>query len=270
MIINATTTTTILLSVLLFSCQSFSMNKMRKALTINSSKMSLPLRTLSSQHTLYTTNDGPAWHLPKNQELAKGQYAIYPGLFYDDSSSDEDIAELAREYGFVYLIHETDCASLEKILESKLSVSAANAGNFHATYLELVHHTTPLIKGYRALCALYFDLDLLNSRNDYHVTNGWAYGQYYEPKPKSSLLSARPHELKKLREVMQYASNEDIRKVTRNNSEVVFQNDVDMNHLRIIALNASMPQEKRDKLRANFENEKVAVIEWGSDLLTSK
>jgi hypothetical protein len=178
---------------------------------------------------------------------------IFPfGVADAASSSDEEsvsvenkrsIAAFARSYGFEYLVHQTQCSNLPIILEFGKLLPGIETKTIGLSglpkkevYLSLGHvNDDPLAKNYRS-CILFFDLDLLDQRNDFHITNHQAYGQYLHINDVfnddiiiDAHFSARANELNKLKSVLKSLGVK--KKIYRTEGEVVLTGAVELDKL---------------------------------------
>lgn len=162
-----------------------------------------------------------------------------------DVQNDQRPSSIARSRGFTYLKHTTDCSNVRDIIESGNLVSgqSINKTNYprfttSRVFLDLVHEDdrTAVAKNY-VHCVLYFSLDLLDHRQDYHITNGWVYGEYFsgsvdpERYIHSTSVSARPDEIKKIKHVLDVIVSKTQDAHSDSDSEIVFKDPIDFKYL---------------------------------------
>lgn len=181
---------------------------------------------------------------------AAGKFAESFGFYREPQSTQ--ISELIRSYGFTHLQHVTPCSNIHSIIKSQklLSSQFTKKWNYKKVVTQPHSHVfLSLVKENAkpsGMCALYFNLNLLDERQDYHLSYGWPFGKYvwhwndyiYGPQGKGS---AKPNELHRFTTILEQISvlevdNELSSDHSRGTNEVVFKTEVDLNHLAMIEL----------------------------------
>lgn len=195
----------------------------------------------------------------------------------EEGAQDKGLAALARKHGFIYLKHMTSVDRLKEILDSKMLLSAKETGHedngpLGEVYMALEPINMNRMEDYIP-CILFFSLNLLDERADYHVTNGWVYGRYFNPDPSHSLLSARPDEHEKLEKILTKIFSAPGHH--GEGGEVVFKGSVDLHLVEKIYVGGGrdLSPEERKSLIAKIEQAGISVgtvgrvISWHPNLL---
>jgi hypothetical protein len=150
--------------------------------------------------------------------------------YLKEEEDKKSLADLAKKHGFIYLKHMTTVERLKEILDAKKLLPAAKTihqdnGPLDEVYMALEPKDMVRIEDYIP-CIIFFSLKILDERQDYHVTNGWVYGEYFHRDSFCHLLSATPDEYEKFEEVLtKIVSSPGIH---GEGSEIVFTGPVDL------------------------------------------
>lgn len=184
--------------------------------------------------------------------LATASYSKYSKNTDFEAGADRrytSLAVIARAMGFKYIKHETPCYHLEEITQSGKLFSGQTVKRGHGMskiYLQLVTDQNPVRLG-TYNCTFFFSLNLLDERQDYHITNGWFFGELYNSESDSGLISATPNDPARVIQVLKRAIENPTKEA--NTNEIVFIHPVDFKHLVKITLgnNANVDRSMRQE-----------------------
>lgn len=123
-------------------------------------------------------------------------------------------SEIASKYGVDFLIHKTHCKNIDSILKSGALMSGKEVNrtgygpeNDPLEEIYMSFHFKDIKETEKDKCILYFNINLLNSRNDYHITNQFLYGvKINRPTYQGNLLvySADKNDLPKMESIIKH------------------------------------------------------------------
>ena len=169
-----------------------------------------------------------------------------------------DLASDAKLF-FKYLKHETDVDIIEEILDSGSLYPCKRQTSASYVFLQLSNSNN-----FSSRATLIFNLELLNSRKDYHITTHWHYGDFSEAKSvNDTVISAQPNDPYNMLQVLRRAKQQN--EIIEPN-EVVFKNAIDFRYLEGIVLSYRLPPTEREVLAKRLESKGFKVVETFNDI----